>query len=130
MNLLGLLAAIPRKIWLAMFGISVTAVTVLSLLPKVPIPNHGIDKIEHFVAYLAVGASGSLATAAPIKRVHLLLVLIALACCLELLQYFIPGRTPGIRDALASILGAAAGITAGQILQRRMNRSVSLHGSV
>jgi VanZ family protein len=110
---------ISRQVWLWTFGFLVAFTTLLSLLPRAAqIHVHGVgDKLEHFLVYLALGLSGTLATD-QFKRGYLFFALTILACSLEGLQVLVPGRSPGIPDALASSTGAAAGILAGLIIHR------------
>jgi len=86
-------------------------IVVLSLLPAQTRPHTGVGgEYEHWIAYAMVGgafAAGYLAT-----RTRFLagLALTASSAILELLQSFIPGRTPELTGFLASSLGAWFGI--------------------
>lgn len=86
-------------------------IVVLSLLPAQTRPHSGIGgEYEHWIAYALVGgtfAAGYLATRA---RIFAGLALMASSAILELLQNFIPGRTPELTGFLASSLGAWFGI--------------------
>ena len=86
-------------------------IVVLSLLPAHTRPHTGYDgEYEHWIAYALVGgafAAGYLATR---TRIFAGLALTASSALLELLQNFIPGRTPELTGFLASSLGAGFGI--------------------
>jgi VanZ family protein len=86
-------------------------IVVLSLLPAQTRPHTGVGgEYEHWIAYALVGgtfATGYLTTRA---RLFAGLALTGSAAILELLQNFIPGRTPEFTGFLASSLGAWFGI--------------------
>ena len=86
-------------------------IVVLSLLPAQIRPHTGFGgEYEHWIAYALVGgafAAGYLATRA---RIFAGLALTASSAILELLQNFIPGRTPELAGFLVSSLGAWFGI--------------------
>jgi VanZ family protein len=86
-------------------------IVVLSLLPAQTRPHTGVGgEYEHWIAYALVGgafAAGYLATRA---RLFAGLALTTSAAVLELLQNFVPGRTPEFAGFLASSLGAWFGI--------------------
>ncbi|MDP1700151.1 MAG: hypothetical protein Q8L53_04205 [Aestuariivirga sp.] len=86
-------------------------IVVLSLMPAQARPHSGFGgEYEHWMAYGLVGgafAAGYLATRA---RILAGLALTASSAILELLQNFIPGRTPELTGFVASSLGAWVGI--------------------
>lgn len=87
-------------------------IVILSLLPGSERPHTGYSgNLEHFVAYLGTGA----VTAFAFPTASLLRL--ALPFCLaaglfEIAQIFIPGRSPGVDNWMASSLGAFVGILA------------------
>jgi VanZ family protein len=86
-------------------------IVVLSLLPAQTRPHTGVGgEYEHWVAYALVG--GAFAAGYSTTRAGLFagLALTGSAAILELLQNFIPGRTPEFTGFLASSLGAWFGI--------------------
>jgi VanZ family protein len=86
-------------------------IVALSLLPAQTRPHTGVGgEYEHWVAYALVG--GALAAGYSTTRAWLFagLALTGTAAILELLQNFIPGRTPELVGFLASSLGAWFGI--------------------
>ncbi len=86
-------------------------IVVLSLVPAQTRPHTGVGgEYEHWIAYALVGgtfAAGYLATPA---RLYVGFALTASSAILELLQNFIPGRTPELMGFLASSLGGWFGI--------------------
>lgn len=90
---------------------------LLSSLPAVPLPGTpGADKIAHFFAYAALGASCALAlscTALEKRRLALFLfgtLLSALYGAVdEYHQYFVPGRDASLLDWLADLGGSLTG---------------------
>lgn len=84
-------------------------IVVLSLVPGDERPHTGFSgNMEHFVAY--AGTAGI--TALGFRRLPPLWI--ALPFCIasalfELAQFYIPGRSPGLDNWLASSLGALAG---------------------
>jgi VanZ family protein len=117
------LAAVPRVIWTWLFGLLAAVITLLSLVPRSASQHLGMfDKIEHFAAYLAVGACGSLAVSHPYRRIHVFIAVVVLATVLEALQALVPSRTPSAVDVLTSTAGVAVGILCGTSLRRRVDQ--------
>lgn len=90
--------AIPLIIW-------------LSLIPgnmqtRTPLPKQG----EHFIAYVLTAACIGLLMERSHARLRLATALTLLAGVLEIGQAFIPGRTPGLGDFVASASGAWTGV--------------------
>lgn len=109
-----------RWVWRIGFGSVLCFTIVASLLPRSEMPSPNIsDKLGHFLTYLALGLFGALALRR-MKPRNFLALLVFLACALEVLQSLVPGRSPGIFDALASSSGAAAGIVAISLVRLRM----------
>lgn len=101
------------RLWLALWSASVAVVVVFSLLPARDIPDapHGLDKIEHLIAY-ALLAAGAVQLFA--RR----LALLSACACLALLGIGLEyaqghmglGRAMDPRDALANTLGVLLGL--------------------
>ena len=86
-------------------------IVVLSLLPAHTRPHTGVGgEYEHWIAYALVGGAFGAGYSAPRARLFAGLALTASAAILELLQTFIPGRTPELAGFLASSLGTWFGI--------------------
>lgn len=100
-------------VWMALWSAAVAFVVVFSLLPAKDIPDapHGIDKIEHLVAY-ALLAAGAVQLFA--KRVALFSACITLALLgigIEYAQGHMGlGRAMDPRDALANAAGVLLGL--------------------
>ena len=86
-------------------------IVVLSLLPAQTRPHTGIGgEYEHWIAYALVGGAFAMGYFAKRARLFAGLALTVSAAILELLQNFIPGRTPESAGFLASSFGAWVGI--------------------
>ena len=91
--------------------IGVAALIVLSLVPgqyrpHTPFPG----QVDHFMAYALAGAAAALGYPRPRSRIWWQIALTAFACAAEILQHWIPGRSPSPLDAIASSAGLAAGL--------------------
>lgn len=87
------------------------AIVILSLIPSAARPHTGAGGgWEHFTAYLLVALCLGLAYRRMAAFVIVVLALAAGSIVLELLQNFVPGRTPEIDGVLSSTGGALAGI--------------------
>ena len=105
-------------LWLARsaFVIGLGMVIVLSLTPASdPSPGDISDKIEHFLAYLALAAAGAAAFHGHRDRLILIVSLIVFGILMEFGQMFSPGRDPSLGDAIANTLGILCGVTMGSL---------------
>lgn len=110
-----------RWVWRLGFSIVLCFTVAASLLPQSEMPAHNVsDKLGHFLTYFALALSGALALSR-LKRGYFLALLVLLACVLEVLQAVVPGRSPGVFDALASSLGAAAGILVVSVIRLKLS---------
>lgn len=93
-------------------------IAVLSLLPGDGRPHTGASgNVEHLVAY----AGTACITALAFRRVALVWLVLAFSAtsgAFEIVQIFIPGRSSGIDNWIASSLGALAGIQIARRLVR------------
>jgi len=105
----GLISGAGYALWIKAAGAAcVIAIIVFSLIPQAERVSTGLPgKYEHFLAYSVTGLI--LGLAIPGKKGPILAggFLIALACLLEVLQLWSPGRHPRVSDA---IVGAVSGI--------------------
>jgi len=86
-------------------------IVVLSVLPAQTRPHTGFGgEYEHWIAYALVGGLFAAGYTAMRQRLFAGFALTASAAVLELLQNFIPGRTPELAGFLAGSLGAWFGI--------------------
>jgi VanZ family protein len=124
------LSNLTRPAWFC----GVAIVIVGSILPGSSPAIHQLarlgfsDKLEHFVAYVALATLLPLIEEPRARRFRSALIgLVALGICLEFVQFFVPGRTPEVKDALADaagvLLGGALGLLARQLLLALRQRS-------
>lgn len=102
------------------FYVAAALVGGLSLVPGGALPSTQVsDKLEHFLAYAALGLVG-VATARNGSRVALtILGIVAFGVAIEFLQTLSPGRYAEIGDGLADAAGAAVGGLVAMMLRRR-----------
>lgn len=131
-------APAPRARWrLALTGAVVAAVAAAGLLPAsalawlrqtLPWLSHALSRIErlwgghdgsHVVLFVLVGAALAIVLRRPLARACLtgVAVLAALAVASELVQRFVPGRTPLLADVRDDMVGGLAGLGAVLLLR-------------
>jgi VanZ family protein len=81
-------------------------VVVLSLLPAQDAPSLFNDKLEHLLAYAALGLIGGLAFDNRRATLWLMALLPLLAVVLEVGQEIAPGRSPELADGVVSAAGS------------------------
>ena len=92
------------------FGVILTVITLLSLLPPKSTINLGNkDKISHYIAYFFLTINALLITQNR-KQVLTILLVILYGIIIEGLQSFVPGRFPSYNDVIANSLGALSGL--------------------
>ncbi len=104
-----------------MWAACLVAVSIIpgSAVPGPRIP--GLDKVAHFGFYLILAFLALRAT----RQTSLAFwAVITISCgvfgaALELVQGFLPGRSPSVADGIANVLGAAAGSAAYVLWVRR-----------
>ncbi len=95
----------------------VAAIAFLSLVPGAERPHTGLPgRAEHFIAYAGTGVFVALGYISWRYRRIAWLGLAAASCLFELLQNFVPGRSPSLFDALASSGGLTCGMAVGALL--------------
>lgn len=112
-----------RALRIAFYGTG-ALVAAFSLAPAATLPSTSIgDKMEHVIAYAALGLLGTASSARGATRVMARVIpgLAAFGIGIELLQAFSPGRSPDPLDVLADLAGAGLGCGAALAL-RRMTR--------
>lgn len=101
-------------LWLGLWLVLVGAVAATSLLPAddlPPAPFDGVDKVEHFLAYLVLAACAVMLFAGRRMQAIAVAGLIALGIGLEFAQGALTAsRQADSADALANALGAMAGL--------------------
>ena len=109
---LRLLPMVPSLAWTC-----VVAIAVLSLLPGGDRPHTGLPgRAEHFIAYAGTGFLFALGYSDLRHRFMAWAGLAIASCVFEVLQNFVPGRSPSPLDALASTSGLTLGLVLGAIL--------------
>lgn len=105
-----------RTLFRTGFAASVLLVVVLSVLPQEVVPVFRIsDKVAHFIAYAAIAALGVLGFQGAAGRVAIGVV--ALGGALEVVQAYIPGRSPELLDFVVDVTGVAAGYLLARLLR-------------
>ncbi len=100
-----------RKVWLALGGLWVAAVFYLSLMPHPPQPMsfHGVDKLEHALAYALLMLWFCQVYVGHSTRIKLLLSLVAMGVAIEILQGMSGYRYFEYADMLANTTGVLIG---------------------
>ncbi len=99
----------------------VLTVLVLSLLPgdyrpHTALPNYA----EHFLAYAITGLFFSFGYRKVRERFAIWALLGAYSFLMEFAQRYVPGRSPALRDAVASTIGLTLGLMIGAALVRAL----------
>ncbi len=90
--------------------ISVLAIVVLSVVPGHIRPHTGLPgRVEHFMAYAGAGFLFGLGYLRWEERLSIWIGLSVVSGILEVIQEFVPDRSPSPLDALASICGLTLG---------------------
>ncbi len=93
--------------WRSLFGLGVVATAYACLAPlegAPPLPAQG-DKIVHFSMFALDGVLALMAFRGARQRAVVLLCLALLGGVLEVLQGFVPFRTPDFGDVVANTVG-------------------------
>ncbi|HXW70647.1 MAG TPA: VanZ family protein [Methylocella sp.] len=95
----------------------VAAIIILSLVPGPDRPHTGLPgPAEHFLAYCLTAMAFAVGARPMAQRLAFGAALSVLACSMEVLQHFVPGRHPSIKDAIASSAGGFLGLALGSVL--------------
>lgn len=109
-------AAPHHGLYRTLFALLSCVVAVGCLLPAAELPVFEAgDKVQHFAAFMALGAIGALAFPGRRAMVWLAIALFAFGCLLEGLQLFVPSRQATLGDVIANSLGIAVGIASGAL---------------
>jgi VanZ family protein len=82
--------------------------------PELPI----WDKLQHFMAYAALGFTGSLGFSGRKPTIALAVGLVGLGAALEVAQFYVPARDMSLGDGIANLLGAIFGVGLGYLVTR------------
>jgi hypothetical protein len=110
-----------KRIFLFTAWVLAAVVVFLTLGPVSDRPQLGHPQFERFAAFCVLGLCWAAAYANQPARVLAGLTLAAIV--LEAAQALIPGRDPGLPDALAKVVGAAAGVVMIVAANRLRSRS-------
>jgi VanZ family protein len=106
-------------------AVCVGGIIVLSLLPGSYRPHTGASKLaEHFIAYAGTAFIFSILFNGVRQQWVVFAVLASMSCAMDLLQRYVPGRTPAILDVVASTAGVAAGLIVGAIVYLTAQRAL------
>ena len=100
--------------WLGVLIIAILSLVPGNLRPHTVLPG----PLEHTLAYALTGAALACGYRRMDFRLLCLVGLSAGSVVLEILQVFIPGRSPSALDAVASSSGAALGMLLGALLSK------------
>ncbi len=95
-------------------GACILVIVVLSLVPGSARPHTMYPgQVEHFMAYAGTGFVSGFAYRALRERLSVWIGLAIASGLLEIMQQFVPGRSPSVFDALASTSGLTVGLILG-----------------
>lgn len=102
---------LARSLWLAAGYVGLAMIVMLSLAPAAARPHSGYGgEYEHLLAYALVGFAFGMGCRTTKWQLVSGLALSSASAILELLQTFVPGRTPEITGFATSSLGAWLGL--------------------
>lgn len=100
-----------RSLWLAAGYVGLAMIVMLSLAPAAARPHSGYGgEYEHLLAYALVGFAFAMGCRTTKWQLLSGVALSSASAILELLQTFVPGRTPEITGFVTSSLGAWLGL--------------------
>ena len=106
----------PRRIWLGIGYLGILLIVTLSLIPATARPHTGAGgEYEHGIAYALVGFAFGWGYRLLRPRLFFGVALMATAATLEVLQNFVPGRSPEVAGFLTSSFGAWMGLLAAML---------------
>ena len=116
-----IIAAAPNSLWSkAASGLCLLFIVIYSLIPEVERVNTGLPgKFEHVLAYSATGLLLGLSIRSEKGPLLAAVNLTWIACLLEFLQQWAPGRHPRVSDAIVSAVAGALGAALAAWLRRR-----------
>jgi VanZ family protein len=118
-----LISTASNSIWVrGMSGICVLFIVVYSLIPQSERVGTGLPgKLEHCIAYSLTGFLLGLSIRARNGALLAAAFLSWLACVLEFLQQWAPGRHPRVSDAIVSATAAMIGAAVAACVRKWVN---------
>jgi VanZ family protein len=115
-----LAASRATRVWKAVLLVLIGVVCWLTLTPKPPPAiDFGWDKLNHVMAFMALGFSSCLSYPdSSRRRILALCAMVALGGAIEILQLYVPGRSSEWGDLLADAIGVGAGAIVAALLLR------------
>lgn len=100
------------RAWQVLLAVLVVLVSWLALTPRPPPElDFGWDKLNHVLAFTALGFSACLGCAGERRAcLRRSAALLAFGGLIEILQWFVPGRSSEWGDLLGDALGIACGV--------------------
>jgi len=113
-----------RPTWLALLAVLMCITSWFAFIPAtVSAPPMGIDKVEHFLAFAALGVAAAFATHPGLRHAAQAAVALMLyGGFIELVQTQLPTRHGDWADMLADGVGVAAGLTLAALLRGAVRR--------
>lgn len=113
--------------WRVLLALLMGLVCALAVTPAPPPDLHlGWDKLNHTVAFAALGFCAALGWPAPRwARLAVLAALLAFGGMIELVQHFVPNRSAEWGDLLADAIGIGLGVLLATALLRLRPESTS-----
>jgi VanZ family protein len=99
-----------RRIVRVAFPLYVILVAFLSLTAEGPELDEGDDKWAHYAAYMVMALLGMPMPRTPGARAAMAVFVMTIGAALEVMQGWVPVRTPDPWDAVANVAGASMGI--------------------
>lgn len=103
---------LARRRWQLVLGLLTVLVCYLAITPTPPQQaSFGWDKANHAIAFLALTVSGTFGFRGTRRNLFwVVLGLFGLGCAIEVVQYFVPGRSCDWEDLLSDTVGIALGL--------------------
>ena len=129
---LGLAITSAPFFWRVIFVLLFIVVSYLALTPAPPQSiDLGWDKLNHMTAFATLAAVGCLSFAASSRhRIMVLLGLFTYGVAIEIIQFFLPGRSCEWGDLFADSIGITFGALVALFLLRIASRASSGKGQI
>ncbi len=96
-------------------------VVLMSVMPSFGAGiKHSPDMMAHFAVYALMGCLGLFMVSTLCHKLTVLAGIIFLGMSIELVQHFIPGRTPSYEDIVANSLGVLFGIALFVVIKHKL----------